>query len=140
MMFLLDTNVISALRRPDKITPELRGWADAVEPADMFLSAITIFELELGVQRFERKDPAQGGGLRQWLGRRILPEFRDRILAVDTVVASRAAGLHVPDPRPDRDSFIAATALVHRLTLVTRNIRDFEPMRVPMLNPWDASN
>ena len=137
-MFLLDTNVVSSLRRPDKITPELRSWAEAAEPADMFLSAITIFELELGVQRRERTDPAQGADLRLWLDRKILPEFRDRILAVDTVVAARAAGLHVPDPRPDRDSFIAATALVHRLTLVTRNVRDFAPMRLSMVNPWDA--
>lgn len=137
-MFLLDTHVLSALRRPETAAPALVAWAGAVEAQDMYLSAISVFELELGVQRLQRRDAAQGEILRSWLDRGILARFRDRILAVDAVVAARCAGLHVPNPRFERDSFIAATALVHRLTVVTRNRHDFESMGVPVLNPWEG--
>lgn len=137
-MFLLDTNVLSALRRPGTAPPSLVSWAASLPLSDLFLSAVSIFELELGIRRMERRDSAQGEILRHWLDRRILPQFRDRILAVDTAVALRTAALHVPDPRPERDSLIAGTALVHGLTLVTRNARDFEPMGLVILNPWDS--
>ena len=102
----------------------------------LFLSAMTIIELEIGVLRIERRDPSQGAILRRWLDDHVLPAFAGRILAVDTAVAQRCASLHVPDPRPDRDALIAATALVHGLTVVTRNVGDFEPTSVRTLNPW----
>lgn len=104
----------------------------------LFLSAMTIIELEIGVLRIERRDPSQGANLRRWLDDHVLPAFAGRILAVDTAVAQRCASLHVPDPRPDRDALIAATALVHGLTVVTRNVGDFEPTGVRTLNPWQG--
>ncbi|HWK45934.1 MAG TPA: type II toxin-antitoxin system VapC family toxin [Stellaceae bacterium] len=135
-MFLVDTNVISDLRRPDKAPPQLVSWAASAPVTDQYLSAMSVYELEVGVRRVERRDAALGERLRHWLDRRVLAQFRDRILPVDGAVAARCAALQVPDPRPERDSFIAATALVHRLVVVTRNVADFEPMGVEILNPW----
>ncbi|WP_295383715.1 type II toxin-antitoxin system VapC family toxin [uncultured Thiodictyon sp.] len=100
------------------------------------MSAITIQELEIGVLLAERRDPTQGAMLRAWLERYVIPAFAGRVLSVDTAVARGSARLHVPDPRPLRDSFIAATALVHGMTVVTRNVRDFEPSGVSVLDPW----
>ena len=136
-MFLLDTNVVSELRRPHRTNPNVSAWTDSVPPWDMFLSSITILELETGALLLGRRDRSQGRLIQQWIEERVLPAFTERILAVDTVVARRCALLHVPDPRPYRDSLIAATALVHRLVVVTRNRADFEPMAVTVLNPWD---
>lgn len=136
-MFLLDTNVVSDLRRPHRTDPKVAAWADGVPPSDMFLSSITILELETGALRLKRRDERQGGLIQQWIEQRVLPAFIERILAVDAMVARRCAALHVPDPRPFRDSLIAATALVHGLTVVTRNRADFEPMSVNVLNPWE---
>jgi predicted nucleic acid-binding protein len=104
----------------------------------MFLSAISLLEIRLGVLQLSRRDAAAGAILQAWLDGQVLPSFRDRVLAVDTAVALRCAELHVPDPRPERDSLIAATALAHGLTVVTRNVADFKPMGVPVLNPWQA--
>ena len=138
LMYLLDTNVVSELRkvRAGKADVRVAAWADSVDVADLFLSAISVQELEIGVLLVERRDPAQGAMLRTWLDGHVLPAFAGRILAVDTAVAVRSARLHVPDPGPLRDSFIAATALVHGMTVVTRNIADFETADVPLLNPW----
>lgn len=135
-MFLIDTNVVSELRRPDRANPGLAAWAEGRAAGDLFLSAITVFELELGAALAARRDSAKGEVLRRWITTQVLPAFRDRILPVDAAVAQRCAGLHVPTPWPQRDSLIAATALVHGMTVVTRNVRDFEPMGVPLLNPW----
>ena len=137
-MFLLDTNVVSELRRRDRTDPRVAGWADGVQPEDLFLSAITVLELEAGVLMLERRDPAQGAILREWLDGRVLPTFSGRILPVDTAVALRCARLHVPDPRAERDALIAATALVQRLVVATRNVADFQPMGVDLINPWAA--
>ena len=137
-MFLVDTNVISALRRPESAPQALRAWAEATPAMDLYISAMSVYELELGILRIERRDSAQGRMLRNWFTRSVLAQFRDQILPVDSVIATRCAALHVPDPRPERDSFIAATALVHRFVLVTRNVRDFEPMGVEILNHWAA--
>ena len=136
-MFLLDTNVLSELRRRDRTDRNVAAWADALDPADLFLSAITILEIEAGTLLIERRDPAQGALLRTWINHRVLPAFAGRILAVDTAVAQRCARLHVPDPRAERDALIAATALVHRLKVATRNIADFRPMGVEIVNPWE---
>ena len=136
-MFLLDTNVVSELRRAKRTNPRVAAWADSVAASDLYLSSITILELETGVLLLARRDRKQASIIRQWMEERVLTAFAERILAVDTAVARQCAQLHVPDPRPYRDSLIAATALVHRLTVVTRNRADFEPMAVAVLNPWD---
>jgi toxin FitB len=136
-MFLLDTNVVSELCRPHRANPKVAAWADSVPPSDMFLSSISILELETGALLLMRRDDRQGKLIQQWIEDRVLTTFTDRVLAVDTAVARRCALLHVPDPRPYRDSLIAATALVHRLIVVTRNRTDFEPMAVSVLNPWE---
>jgi toxin FitB len=138
-MYLLDTNVVSALRRPEKADPALRQWADSVPLELFYLSVITILEIEIGAGLIARRDKAQGDILRRWIDDHILPAFEGRILAVDTAIARQCARLHIPDPRPDRDAMIAATALVHGLTVATRNDADFAPMRVPLLNPWHAA-
>lgn len=139
-MFLLDTNVVSELRkvRLGNANEHVARWADSVDAADLFLSVITIQELEIGILLAERRDPAQGAVFRAWLNNHVLPAFSGRVLAVDTAVAQRSARLHVPDPHPVRDGLIAGTALVHGMTVVTRNVADFEPTGVPILNPWEA--
>lgn len=136
-MFLLDTNVLSELRRRERTHPKVAAWADAVQASDLFLSVITILEIEAGTLLLARRDKAQGAVLRAWIDGKVLPAFAGRILAVDTAIAQRCARLHVPDPRAERDALIAATALVHRLKVVTRNVADFQPMGVELLNPWD---
>jgi toxin FitB len=135
-MYLLDTNVLSELRRRDRTDPKVAAWADDIDAGDLFLSAITILEIEAGTLMVQRRDEAQGAMLRAWIDGKVLPAFAGRILPVDTVVAQRCARLHVPDPRAERDALIAATALVHRLTVATRNIADFQAMGVGLLNPW----
>jgi hypothetical protein len=137
-MYLLDTNVVSELRkiRLGKANRHVADWADSVDAVDLCLSVISIQELEIGVLLAERRDPAQGAVFRAWLNGHVLPAFTGRILAIDIAVAQRSARLHVPDPRPVRDGLIAATALVHGMTLVTRNVADFEPTGVSLLNPW----
>jgi hypothetical protein len=137
-MFLLDTNVISELRKAKarKADPKVTAWAAEVPLASLFLSAITVHELELGVLLVERRDGAQGEILRAWLNDHVLPAFAGRILPVDTAVGQRSAALHVPDPRPLRDALIAATALIHGMAVVTRNVGDFEPTGVRVVNPW----
>lgn len=136
-MFLLDTNVISELRRPGKANPKVAAWADTVRQAELFLSAVTILEIEIGILQLERRDQAQSAALRTWMDSYIRPAFDGRILPVDTVVALRCARLHVPDRRSDRDALIAATALVHNLTIVSRNVADFHGMSAGLINPWD---
>lgn len=140
-MFLLDTNVVSELRkiRSGKADRHVAAWADSVEASDLYLSAIVVHELEIGVLLAERRDPSQGALLRAWLNGHVLPAFSGRILSVDTAVAQRSARLHVPAPRPVRDGLIAATALVHGMTVVTRNVVDFESTGVSILNPWANS-
>jgi predicted nucleic acid-binding protein len=139
-VFLLDTNVISELRKAGdgKADTNVVTWLSSVDATTCYLSAVTLLEIELGIFRIERRDAAQGARLRAWMDQHILPEFADRTLPVDTAVALRCAPLHVPDPRPERDAFIAATALAHGMTVVTRNVADFAPTGVPLLNPWDA--
>ncbi len=135
-MFLLDTNVISELRRPDKADRNVVAWANAIPAANFFMSAISILEIELGARLIARKDATQGAVLRTWIDDQVLARFEGRILAIDTVVAQRCGQLHVPDPKAERDALIAATALVHGLTVVTRNVGDFEPTGVTLINPW----
>ena len=139
MTHLIDTNVWSELRNRGRADINVRNWAETANPADLYLSAVTVFELERGVLLIERRDSQQGSRLRRWLEQQVLEPFESQILPVDTVIARRCAALHVPDPKPERDALIAATALTHGLTVVTRNVGDFEPMGVALLNPWAAS-
>jgi predicted nucleic acid-binding protein len=136
-VFLLDTNVISELRRRHRAHPKVALWADGIHPSDLFLSAITILEIEAGALLVQRRDPVQGAMLRAWIDERVLPAFAGRIFSVDVAVAQRCARLHVPNSRAERDALIAATALVHRLKVVTRNVKDFSPMGVAVVNPWE---
>jgi predicted nucleic acid-binding protein len=139
-MFILDTNVVSELRkvRSGKANAQVAKWADSVEAVSLYVSAITILELEIGVLQMEVRDPTQGAMLRGWLDNYVVPEFIDRVLPVDTAVARRCARLHVPDRSAERDALIAATALVHGMTVVTRNLADFERTGVAVLNPWNG--
>lgn len=138
-MFLLDTNVLSELRRRDRTDARVAAWADAVDSGALYLSAITILEVELGTLAVARRDVAQGAVLRRWIDEKVLPAFAGRIFPVDVAVAQRCAQLHVPDRRAERDALIAATGLVHRLTVVTRNVGDFVPTGVTVLNPWETA-
>jgi predicted nucleic acid-binding protein len=135
-MFLLDTNVVSELRKAGRAHPNVTSWAATTCSHDLSISAITAMELEVGVLRLARRDPAQGALLRAWLEDGVLATFQGRILPVDLAVCRRCAALHVPDPRPERDALVAATALVHGLTVVTRNVGDFVPTGAPCLDPW----
>jgi toxin FitB len=138
-MYLLDTNVVSELRkvRAGKADQRVAAWSNSVDAADLYLSVITVQELEIGVLLAERRDASQGAIFRSWLDAHVLPAFEGRILPVDTAIARRSARFHVPDPHPVRDGLIAATAMAHGLTMVTRNLGDFAPTGVPLLNPWE---
>ena len=146
-MFLLDTNVLSESRKASsrhassakafaRMDAGVRQWFASVDRSNLFLSAITILELEIGCLLLERRDQAQGAVLRRWLQDHVLPSFAGRILPVDLIVAQRCAALYVPDPLEDRGSLIAATALVHGMTVVTRNTAHFQRTGVALLNPW----
>jgi predicted nucleic acid-binding protein len=137
-VILVDTNVVSELRkaRAGKADLNVVAWSRSVRPRDLYLSVVTLQEIETGVLLRERADPRQGVVLRRWLEARVLRGFAGRILPVTIPIARRCAALHVPDPRPVRDALIAATALVHGLTVVTRNAKDFAPTGVPTIDPW----
>ena len=137
-MYLLDTNVVSEFRKESagKADRHVAAWARSVRADSLYLSAICILEMEQGILLMERRDTLQGAILRAWMENRVQRAFAGRILPVDTPIALRCAALHVPDPRSYRDSLIAATALVHAMTVVTRNVSYFKPMGVTVLNPW----
>jgi predicted nucleic acid-binding protein len=136
--YLLDTNVISELRKPaGRASANVRVWAGRQRTSDLLISVITVLEIEIGIARLERRDSVQGDVLRKWLERDLLAAFATRILPVDLAVVRRASAMHVPDPRPERDVLIAATALSLNLVVVTRNIADFQPLGVELVNPWD---
>ncbi len=139
-MYLLDTNVISELRKvgDGKADDAVVAWVSAVDAGEMFISALTLMELEIGILRVERRDSLQGARLREWFETRVCPEFQDRTLGIDAAIARRCARLHVPDPKSERDALIAATALEHGLTVVTRNTADFAATGATLINPWLA--
>ena len=134
-MFLLDTNVISELRKP-QANPGVVAWASTVPAYRLYISAISLLEIETGILRLERRDPAQAVPLRNWLDNHVIPAFAGRVLSVDGSVARRCARLHAPDRSNESDVLIAATALVHDMTVVTRNTKDFAFSGASLLNPW----
>lgn len=139
-MYLLDTNVISELRlvKVGRGNPRVGVWADGQNQNQLFLSAITLFEVEMGILQMERRDARQGSALRGWMTGFLMPMFAGRILPVDDAVARACAALHIPDPAPIPDSLIAATALVAGFTVATRNTADFARTGVTTINPWDT--
>jgi len=140
MSFLLDTTAISELRRAERADGNVRKWFASTNLSLLFISVITLFELERGRLSLARRDPVQAAPLGDWLDNSIYPMFESRTLLVDDAVAFRCAALHVPRTRPLADSLIAATALVHDLVVVSRNEIDFLPMGVPLLNPWTLTS
>ncbi|TSA81474.1 type II toxin-antitoxin system VapC family toxin [Deinococcus detaillensis] len=137
---LLDTNVISELRKVNagRADPQVAQWAAGVQTSQLYLSVITVQELEMGILLRERRDTQQGAALRLWFERQVLPTFAGRILPVTLAVARQCAALNLPDPKPERDGLIAATALVHNLMMATRNTKDFQGTGVQLLNPWQS--
>jgi predicted nucleic acid-binding protein len=135
-MYILDPNVVSELRKGKKADRNVRRWAQEIPAASLYLSAISILELEIGVLLVERRDQKQGAILRAWMDKHVMPTFAGRVLPIDTEVAQRCASLHVPDPRSDRDALIAATALVHGMRVATRNVSHFQRMGVEIVDPW----
>ena len=137
-MYLLDTNVVSELRKraSGRANAGVLRWAESVLPELLYLSVISTLELEMGILQMERRDQRQGEALSNWYRTAVLPAFDGRIMHVDIQVAGECARFQVPDPRPFRDSIIAATASVHQFVLVTRNVRDFRDMGIEMLDPW----
>lgn len=140
MRYVLDTNVVSELRKigAGRCDRSVERWSSRVDPADMYLSAVTIYELEHGALLLGRRDPVRAAVLHAWLDDQLAITFKGRVLAVDAAVARRSAAFSVPDPWPFRDGLIAATAISHDMTVVTRNVRDFARTGVRLLNPWDA--
>lgn len=140
MTFLLDTNVISELRKAGdgRADTNVTAWVAAQDATTFLVSAITILELERGVLSVQRRDPKQGGRLRKWLDDHVRPQFAGRILPIDDAIATRCAQLHIPDRRNEADALIAATALVHNLSVVTRNVKDFHETGVVFIDPWQG--
>jgi toxin FitB len=134
---LLDTNVMSEPRKTKRphVNARVASWSRTFSASDFCISVMTLMEIESSVLRLERRDPVQGSALRGWFENRVLRGFEGRILDIDARIARKASLLHVPDPKPDRDAFIGATASAHSLTLATRNVRDFAAMGVDLLNP-----
>jgi toxin FitB len=137
-MYLIDTNVVSELRKAKRADANVKKWAQAIPAYSLYISVISVLELEIGILLVERRDRKQGAVLRTWMDGHVLPTFTGRILVIDTAVAQRCAALHVPNPQSDRDALIAATALVHSMIVVSRNVDHFQPTGVAVINPWQS--
>jgi toxin FitB len=135
-MYVLDTNVVSELRKAGRADSNVVAWANKVATGTLYISAVTLLEIELDILSLERRHEPQASILRVWMQSHVLPAFEGRILPVDTAVALQCAQLHVPNRRAERDALIAATAIVHGMTVVTRNVSDFEGTGALLINPW----
>ena len=135
MRFLLDTNVVSETRKrlPDR---NVLDWLEAADQRALFISVLTIGELNQGIARRRRRDPQAAASLHHWL-RGIVEFFSERVVAIDAPVAEAWGELNAERPLPVIDSLLAATAHVHGFIVVTRNVKDIEPTGVPVLNPWN---
>ena len=138
-MYLLDTNIVSELRKLEtgKIHPQVYRWIKSNGFTHTYISAVTLVEIQTGILSLARKDKAQAASLDNWFTNRLLPAYRTRTLSVDTEVALICAQLHIPTKRPINDAYIAATAIAHNLTLVTRNVRDFQGLPLMLENPFE---
>lgn len=138
MSWLIDTNVLSELRKGDRMDRGVRAWIEGVDVDDLYTSVLAIGEIRRGIEGLRRRDPASASAIEQWL-LRMLESFDERVVPVDARVADRWGVLGVPDPLPVIDGLLAATALVHGLTLVTRNVRDVAATGVATLDPFASS-
>ena len=138
MSFLLDTNVVSELRKAKsgRANPNVVRWSVSVPLEALYISVVTVLEIEIGILRLERRDEIQSALLRRWLEGQVLTGFESRILSIETRTAIHCARLHVPDPRSERDALIAASAIENGLTVVTRNVSDFSGLGVELIDPW----
>lgn len=138
-MYLLDTNILSESRKlgTPKIDPRAARWLAEVDAETTFVSAMTIFELERGIRQMERRDAKQGAALRRWFNDQIMTTYENRTLPLSRAVALICARLHIPDPKSERDAWIAATGIDAGLTLVSRNVADFSGMGVGLINPFE---
>ena len=138
-MYLLDTNIVSELRKLEtgKIHPQVYRWIKSNGFTHTYISAVTLAEIQTGILSLARKDQAQAASLDNWFTNRLLPAYRTRTLSVDTEVALICAQLHIPAKRPINDAYIAATAIAHNLTPVTRNVRDFQGLPLMLENPFE---
>lgn len=137
MTWLVDTHVLSELRKGERAAAGIRSWFDAANEDQLFTSVLVVGELRRGIESIRRRDEPAAAALDTWLSR-LVESFTERVLAVDAAVADRWARLNVPDPVPTVDGLLAATAIVHDLTLVTRNTRDVARTGVRVLDPWAA--
>lgn len=137
MRFLLDTNVVSALRTPSR-NPRVARWATTIPVADLFVASLTITEIERGVAAKERSDSTQGAILRCWFEQQVLTAFAGRILPFDLAAARVLGGYRVPEHAPLDDALIAAIAEANGLVMVTRDVKHIDPLGVEYLNPWEA--
>ena len=135
MSYLIDTNVISEIRKGDRANAQVVAWWSAVAEDELWMSTLVLGEIRKGIERTRRRDPPKARALEQWLDT-LTTHFENRALAVDTAVAEAWGRLNGPRPLPVVDSLLAATAIVHGLTLVTRNTADIEGTGVATLNPW----
>lgn len=138
MSFLVDTNVLSELRKGRRCNPLVSRWFAGVPDDEVFLSVLVIGEVRRGIERIRRRDARSARALDGWL-RRLLEGHRDRILSIDEAVAEEWGRLNVPDPIPVVDGLMAATAQVHGLTLATRNVRDVARTGVSCVNPFEPA-
>lgn len=139
-MYLLDTNIISEMRKvkSGKANPNLTAWLAQQDSNSFYTSAVVMMELERGILGIERKDPQQGRALRAWFDSMAAALLAGRVLPINETTAAICAKLHIPDRSPENDAWIAATARQYGLTLATRNTKDFEPMGIRLCNPFEA--
>ena len=139
MKYLLDTNVLSEYRKVEKGTanPNFVKWQQHILLHQLYLSSITVMEINIGILRLARKDKKQAFILKNWFENKVLPNFKQQIFSFDLTTAIICSELHIPDPRPERDTMIASTALQHNLVLVTRNVKDFNIPNLSIINPFE---
>lgn len=135
MKYLLDTNVVSELRKGDRSDRGVRDWIESVEGQDLALSVLVLGKIRLGILRLRRRDPEAAGHLAAWLAR-LERAYRGRTLPIDGAVTEAWAHLNAARPLPVIDSLQVATARVHGLTFVTRNVEELDGVEVPLLNPF----
>lgn len=138
-MYLLDTNVVSELRKIGKgrADANVTRWFHSIKTRHTWLSVITLVEIQVGILRLERRDPASARHLADWFRDQLLPEYTNRILSLDIHAAMICAEFHIPEQSPLNDAYIAAIAKAHNLSVVTRNTRDFERFGVRLINPFE---